>query len=102
MKDPIPSLGWFMFRTCPRCLPLRRLVSVDERGASMDIPGFAGRVLTPKDEGYDEARAIWNGAIGRRPRYGDHEVLLAGEPARPLSRRPSPCTALWSEAVGTE
>ncbi len=35
----------------------------------MDIPGFAGPVLTPEDSGYEEARAIWNGAIDRRPRY---------------------------------
>jgi FAD/FMN-containing dehydrogenase len=35
------------------------------------IQGFAervrGAVLTPSDPGYDEARAIWNGLIDRRP-----------------------------------
>jgi FAD/FMN-containing dehydrogenase/DNA-binding HxlR family transcriptional regulator len=33
------------------------------------IPGFTGQVVTPDLPGYDEARALWNGAIDRRPRY---------------------------------
>ncbi len=28
---------------------------------------FGGEVLTPQDEGYESARAIWNGLIDRRP-----------------------------------
>jgi FAD/FMN-containing dehydrogenase len=29
--------------------------------------GFAGELLAPGDRGYDDARAVWNGAIDRRP-----------------------------------
>src|SRR3954470_17538274 len=29
--------------------------------------GLSGRLIRPEDEGYDEARSIWNGAHDRRP-----------------------------------
>jgi FAD/FMN-containing dehydrogenase len=32
------------------------------------IPGFRGDVIAPDDDGYDAARALWNGAVDRRPR----------------------------------
>ncbi|MGI8873278.1 MAG: FAD-binding protein [Egibacteraceae bacterium] len=33
------------------------------------VPGFNGHLITPDDPGYDGARAVWNGAVDRRPRY---------------------------------
>jgi FAD/FMN-containing dehydrogenase len=30
-------------------------------------PGFGGELLTPADDGYEEARKIWNGSIDRGP-----------------------------------
>ena len=32
-----------------------------------ELTGFKGRRLGPDDEGYEDARRIWNGAIDRRP-----------------------------------
>ena len=38
-------------------------------GSSHPIPGFEGSVLTPTDSDYDVARAVWNGAIDKRPAF---------------------------------
>ena len=35
---------------------------------TMQISGFRGDVIAPNRNGYDEARAVWNGAVDRRPR----------------------------------
>ncbi|MGH2721849.1 MAG: FAD-binding oxidoreductase, partial [Actinomycetota bacterium] len=36
-------------------------------GAVPTIPGFAGAVLTAEDDGYEQGRTVWNGAVDRRP-----------------------------------
>jgi FAD/FMN-containing dehydrogenase len=35
---------------------------------TMQIPGFRGDVIAPDRNGYDDARALWNGTVDRRPR----------------------------------
>jgi FAD/FMN-containing dehydrogenase len=36
--------------------------------ATIQIPGFRGEVIAPGQDGYDAARAVWNGTVDRRPR----------------------------------
>jgi FAD/FMN-containing dehydrogenase len=36
--------------------------------ATMQIPGFRGDLIAPGHDHYDEARAVWNGTVDRRPR----------------------------------
>ena len=36
--------------------------------ATMLIPGFRGDVIGPDHHDYDDARAVWNGTVDRRPR----------------------------------
>ena len=41
--------------------------AIDPRAIERFRSRFKGAVLRPADEGYDEARRIWNGAIDKRP-----------------------------------
>lgn len=62
--DPVPYLNPIAADQRRR----RRLPPPPPKGASA-IPGFEGWLLRPEDDDYDEARSLWNGAIGRRPSY---------------------------------
>jgi hypothetical protein len=35
---------------------------------AIEIPGFRGELIAPEHADYDDARAVWNGAVERRPR----------------------------------
>jgi len=51
------------------------------------IPGFRGEVVTPDHLGYDDARAVWNASVDRRPRlivrcHGTADIAAAVRFAR--------------------
>src|SRR5687767_15282326 len=55
--------------------------------AELEIEGFRGRLISADDRDYDAARAVWNGAIDRRPRLiarcvGTADVVAAVRCAR--------------------
>ena len=43
------------------------LATLDAEALEGFVAGVRGAVLQPEDQGYDDARAIWNGLIDRRP-----------------------------------
>src|SRR6478609_6998226 len=57
------------------------------KAAAALAEGFRGEIVVPGDEGYDAARAVWNGAVDRRPEViarcsGVADVLQAVAVAR--------------------
>jgi len=36
--------------------------------STLQIPGFQGVLISPNHHDYDDARAVWNGKVDRRPR----------------------------------
>jgi FAD/FMN-containing dehydrogenase len=55
--------------------------------STMQIPGFRGDVITPGHPDYDQARAVWNATVDRRPRLiarcsGTADVVAAVRFAR--------------------
>ena len=62
----------------------------------MTLDGFRGRILHPHDDGYDDVRRVWNGAVDRRPAMiacatSTSDVVAAvrfAVAARPARRRP--------------
>ncbi|MGH3481212.1 MAG: FAD-binding oxidoreductase, partial [Nocardioidaceae bacterium] len=55
--------------------------------STTQIPGFRGEMITADNEGYDDARAVWNGTVNRRPRLiarcsGTADVVAAVRFAR--------------------
>ena len=54
---------------------------------ALRIPGFRGALITPDRQNYHDARAVWNGAVDRRPRLiarcrGTADVAAAVRSAR--------------------
>ena len=41
---------------------------LSEEVTAMEIDGFRGQLITADHTDYDTARAVWNGAVDRRPR----------------------------------
>ena len=49
-------------------LTTERVGYLSESATAMEIDGFRGRLISAEHTDYDIARAVWNGAIDRRPR----------------------------------
>ena len=58
--SPGPMINAFVPEEVP-------MVAVDSSEVASFKAGFAGVAFTPGDDGYDEARALWNGWFDKRP-----------------------------------
>ena len=45
-----------------------RIGQTSDTVTGMEIPGFRGEVIVAEHAAYDDARAVWNGTVDRRPR----------------------------------
>ena len=66
------------------------IAAIDRQAVEMLRARFRGALLRPGEEGYDEARRIWNGAIDRRPaliaRCAGADDVVDGRPLRAGAR----------------
>jgi FAD/FMN-containing dehydrogenase len=46
----------------------QRIGQLSDTVTRMEIPGFRGELIAAGHAGYDDARAVWNGTVDRRPR----------------------------------
>jgi FAD/FMN-containing dehydrogenase len=57
---PVPAAGGML-------AGMQTLSSTSPLAVALNAGGFVGRLVEPQDPGYNAARAVWNGAIDRRP-----------------------------------
>ena len=68
-------------------------MAIDDTSLTKLRTRFRGALLQPDEEGYEEARRVWNGAVDRRPasspgaRDRTTSPRLSASPASSTSRR---------------
>jgi hypothetical protein len=74
------------------------MVAVDDEAVESFKAGFAGIALTPGDEGYDEARALWNGWFDKNP--PSSRVVARPKTSPRVSGSLARVASLWRSEVG--